>query len=155
MLKRCVELIEMIREGDIMEVIKTPRRFLINKAKEKILLHYFKLLSRNSLILRKIQGSKMYLDISDPGISKELLFKGIHEDMATRVLKQEIKKGMTTVDIGANLGYYALLEASIVGDEGKVIAFEPVPRNFNILVKAFGFRCYFYQLQSLPLAGSL
>jgi len=132
MLKRGKKLIRIVREGGVIEGVRATRSFI---TKEKLFLLYLQLRSKNGLILREIQGSKMYLDISDPGISRELLFKGVHEELATRILRQEIKSGMTIVEIGANLGYYVLLEARIVGEEGKIYAFEPVPRNFNILTK--------------------
>ncbi len=40
---------------------------------------------------------------------------------------------MTVLDIGANIGYYTLLEAARVGPAGKVLAVEPVPANMEIL----------------------
>jgi FkbM family methyltransferase len=39
------------------------------------------------------------------------------------------------VDLGANIGYFSLLAARLVGREGKVYAFEPEPRNFGLLLK--------------------
>jgi FkbM family methyltransferase len=42
---------------------------------------------------------------------------------------------MNVVDVGGNLGYYALLEARMVGDAGRVIAIEPVTANFAQLSK--------------------
>jgi FkbM family methyltransferase len=41
---------------------------------------------------------------------------------------------MTAIDIGANIGYYVLLEARLVGPQGKVIAVEPVPQNADLLL---------------------
>ncbi len=46
-----------------------------------------------------------------------------------------IKKGDIVLDIGANIGYYALAEAKIVGETGKVYAIEPVSSNFKLLKK--------------------
>ena len=37
------------------------------------------------------------------------------------------------MDIGAHVGYYAILMARLTGDEGAVVAFEPVPENFAML----------------------
>jgi len=36
-------------------------------------------------------------------------------------------------DIGAHVGFYTLLAASCVGKSGKVVAFEPAPRNLHFL----------------------
>jgi FkbM family methyltransferase len=44
-----------------------------------------------------------------------------------------LKEGDTFVDIGANLGYYTLLAAALVGEKGSVHTFEPTPRTFKTL----------------------
>jgi len=44
-----------------------------------------------------------------------------------------VSPGDTVLDVGANVGQYAALLAGMVGPEGRVIAFEPVPRTFRIL----------------------
>jgi FkbM family methyltransferase len=40
---------------------------------------------------------------------------------------------MVCWDVGANVGFYTLLLARLVGAEGRVFAFEPVPRNVELL----------------------
>jgi len=44
-----------------------------------------------------------------------------------------VSPGDTVLDVGANVGQYAALLAAMVGPEGRVLAFEPVPRTFCIL----------------------
>ena len=91
--------------------------------------------SKNGLVIKRILSYKMYLDISDLGLSRQLLLNGIREELQTEIWRKMIKPGMVIVEVGTNLGYYALLGASIVGKEGKVYAIEPVPRNFEIFKK--------------------
>ena len=50
-------------------------------------------------------------------------------------LIKRLKKGSIFLDVGANVGFYTLLAASLVGDEGKVYGFEPTPRTYEILKK--------------------
>jgi len=90
---------------------------------------------RDGLVLCQVQGSRMYLDIHDPGLSRTLIRNGVRERGHTQLVKEEVKSGMVGVDIGANLGYYVLLEARLVGPTGHVLAVEPVPRNAHILRK--------------------
>lgn len=49
------------------------------------------------------------------------------------VFKKFLKLGDTVVDVGANIGSLTLLSASLVGDKGKVISFEPSPLLFGYL----------------------
>lgn len=41
-----------------------------------------------------------------------------------------LEPGDIFVDVGAHVGYYSSLAATLVGENGKVIAFEPTPRTF-------------------------
>ena len=45
-----------------------------------------------------------------------------------------VSAGDWALDIGANVGHYTLRLSEIVGERGRVIAFEPVPDAFEVLV---------------------
>lgn len=77
--------------------------------------------------------ARLLVDIIDPGISRELALYEIHEPATTRAMESLLREGMTVVDVGANIGYYATLEGRKVGRDGRVIAIEPVPRNVELL----------------------
>jgi len=84
---------------------------------------------------RKINGNIMWLDATDKGISRELLYSGKRECRSTDFLQTFLKTGEICVDIGANIGYYALQEARLVGDSGKIFAIEPSRDNIELLKK--------------------
>ncbi len=69
----------------------------------------------------------------DPLDSLELSIFRNYEPFETSLLTAEVRAGMTVVDIGANIGYYSLLFSKLVGDDGRVYAFEPAPQNFALL----------------------
>jgi FkbM family methyltransferase len=56
------------------------------------------------------------------------------EPFEVQLFKESLEPGMTVLDIGANIGYYTLLAATIVGPGGRVYAFEPDPRTVKSLV---------------------
>lgn len=91
--------------------------------------------------IREILGSKMYLINRDGGVSKQLLKYGIREVGATKETIKLLKPGMIVIDIGSNLGYYALLEAKMVGN-GFVYAIEPVKENIDTLQKSIKLNGY-------------
>jgi len=84
-------------------------------------------------VVKEILGSPMVLNLNDVGISRELLVKGIHEKESTIQIQKELKPGMTIVEVGANIGYYSIIEAKVIGKSGKIYAFEPSSENIQLL----------------------
>lgn len=52
-----------------------------------------------------------------------------------RVFASLLQAGMVVIDVGANIGMYAIFAARAVGPEGRVFAFEPVPELYRRLVE--------------------
>jgi len=50
-----------------------------------------------------------------------------------RFLQRFLRPGDVAADVGANIGVYSMLAASLVGPEGSVVAFEPDPLNVDRL----------------------
>lgn len=55
----------------------------------------------------------------------ELINEESFEENTKNLIMNTVKCGMVVLDIGANIGYYTVKMASIVGEQGKVLAFEP------------------------------
>jgi len=49
--------------------------------------------------------------------------------------KETLKKGQNIIDVGANIGVYTILAAEKVSNSGRVIAIEPGPKNYELLIK--------------------
>lgn len=52
-----------------------------------------------------------------------------------RMLKEHLRPGMTFIDAGANIGFFSVLGAKLVGPQGRVIAIEMMPDTAAILRK--------------------
>jgi FkbM family methyltransferase len=86
-------------------------------------------LARNKGDVFEVNGCRMQVPPANVGIG----IQGFSEKHVTDYFKSHIKPGMTVVDIGANIGYYTLLFARLVGQKGRVYAFEPEPTNIRYL----------------------
>jgi FkbM family methyltransferase len=89
----------------------------------------------HGIVLINCHGNKMYINAEDNGVAPDLLTKAIYEPLETELLKNLLTKDMTVVNIGANIGYYTLIAANIIGPNGRVFAFEPEPENYKLLLK--------------------
>ena len=78
-------------------------------------------------------GAKMYVDTRDRSIAPFLLLNGYWEKWISIFFISVLKRGMTVVDIGANLGYYSIMAGARVGSSGKLYCFEANPQIFSIL----------------------
>jgi FkbM family methyltransferase len=60
---------------------------------------------------------------------------GTYERGAQRTFADRIQPGDVVYDIGANAGFFTLLASKLAGPSGAVYAFEPLPRNLELLKK--------------------
>ena len=138
------KILQTQRSGRISHAVWNIKRYKkiygFSKA-VRVILHYMyvatkKQQQKNSdSFIVNVNGYKLAVIPGDLGISSELLMFKTHEPLTTKLLSKELKRGMTCLDVGGNIGYYTLLESDIVGDSGKVIAIEPSPPNFQHLKK--------------------
>jgi len=76
----------------------------------------------------------LYLAYGD-GMGFMFFFKRPYEENERKFVQKFLKLGMTFFDVGANQGFYTLLAAKQVGQDGKVFSFEPVPSQIKKLRK--------------------
>ncbi len=63
-------------------------------------------------------------------IQRRIYYFGIWEPNLTAFLMRRLSPGDLFVDVGANIGYFSLLAAKLVGTSGKVLAIEASPSIF-------------------------
>ncbi len=76
----------------------------------------------------RVFGYRLNLELDDH--IQRNIYLGTYEPSETRTVLNWLRPGMTFVDIGANIGYFTFLAASIVGPAGRVFAVEPGPGTF-------------------------
>ena len=106
---------------------------MLKYAKNRLIFHWHRDIAKKQYWEKDIHNYRMKLDLYDLGISRALMFFGSREEDHKYVLEQVLKPGMTVLDLGANIGYYALMECKLVGPKGFVYAIEPHPTNFAML----------------------
>ncbi len=79
------------------------------------------------------EGFTVHLDPDDETITKVILERGVWEPGTTKVIRDLLKPGDVFIDVGANIGWFTLIASRAVGDDGRVIAFEPAPGSHAIM----------------------
>lgn len=87
------------------------------------------------IAIAEVDGMKLNVICRDWAVAPTMLFAHSWEPAETAIFKRYIKDGDVVVDAGAYIGYYTVLASKLVGDKGKVYAFEPSPENRDVLVK--------------------
>jgi FkbM family methyltransferase len=71
-------------------------------------------------------GVRIWCSLDERAISRPILLDA-YEPAETQFIARTVRPGDLAVDAGANMGYHALHLAKLVGSDGRVEAFEPLP----------------------------
>jgi FkbM family methyltransferase len=88
--------------------------------------------SRYRLITPWLYGTRAELVLSSD-MGRCVWVGGCFEPNEMYLLSRLLKTGNTFIDVGANIGLYTLTAARLVGPRGRVLAFEPSPRERELL----------------------
>ena len=93
-------------------------------------------------LLRRIHSYRMLLDTEDSGLSRSLLLFRTREVDHKVMLERILRPGMMVFDIGGNIGYYPLMELSLLNGSGRMVVVEPSPANVELLKKNLALNGY-------------
>ncbi len=79
---------------------------------------------------------KILLNPNNGTVDNEIFLQGVYEPSFLKIIKNNLNTGDAYVDIGANIGQHSLFASRVVGEAGKVIAFEPVAQIYNQFTKS-------------------
>jgi len=82
----------------------------------------------------ELEDFQIMLADSDHAVSRSIIESKTYEPHMVSFIREYVKPGMTAVDIGANVGFFSILFASIVGPRGRVLSFEPNTENCRLLL---------------------
>jgi FkbM family methyltransferase len=68
--------------------------------------------------------------------AEKFYWTGAHEPAVQQQLVRLLRPGSTFWDVGAHIGFFSLIASRIVGHEGRVHAFEPLPENIARLERS-------------------
>lgn len=109
----------------------------------------------NSTALCRVLGRyKLFLDTRDVGFSANVIMDGFWEPWITIFIARTVQENWSVVDVGANHGYYTLLLADLVGQNGCVAAFEPNPNMFTLLRRSVAINGFSNRTTILQKAAS-
>ncbi len=104
-----------------------------------IALGYPRVLGRRELRIAELEGYRFYVNVGE-SLGVEPYFFG--STCTVGLTRSLIGPGDVCVDAGANAGHYTFFCASIVGPEGRVIAFEPNPEFARLLARSVQLNAY-------------
>ena len=104
----------------------------MGKARERLRRVWHRILPDFPILLRVSPGLWW---IARRDVVSDGLFAGTFERGERGVFAGLVKPGMTVLDVGAHAGLYTLTASKRVGDIGRVVSFEPSPRERSRLLR--------------------
>lgn len=95
-----------------------------------------------------LKGARLCLDLQ----TEKDYWLGTYEPDLQYAARDFVKKGMVVFDVGANIGYISLLAARLVGQSGRIFAFEALPANIDRLKENLAANSWASQAQVIHAA---
>jgi FkbM family methyltransferase len=143
-------IVDEVSGGDLTDPA-TIRRMLGVVEHQLVPSNFSVFLTKDDVGLADVDGVEMFYDKADRSVSFQIQ-QGIYEPHITALFKRLCKPGMTVVDVGANIGYYALLASGLVGPKGRVVAIEPNSENCRLLLSSVRLKDERTNIVLLPVA---
>jgi FkbM family methyltransferase len=89
-------------------------------------------LMNDHIVLKRLKGFSIYVQKDDAAVG-HLVVRDAYESGVTAIFRERLRRGMHVLDVGANVGYFTMLSASLVGPSGSVTAIEPNPDCVKLL----------------------
>ena len=83
-------------------------------------------------VLTELEAFRIYSAADDVAVGRYVREDNYEREVAAN-FRRILRPGMAVLDIGANIGYFTMLAASLVGASGHVLAVEPNGRNVRLL----------------------
>ncbi len=83
---------------------------------------------------RRMNGVVFEYDTADYRGAAPMYF-GSYAPLVVEAMKRYLRRGGVFIDVGANIGYLSAIAAGLVGIEGQIHSFEPVPAYYEKLHK--------------------
>jgi FkbM family methyltransferase len=88
----------------------------------------------DDFVWAQLPGFRLAIDLADISVSQPILSEKSYEPHVTGFMRRRLQQGMHVIDVGANIGYFTILAATLVGPEGRVTAFEPNSENARLIL---------------------
>jgi FkbM family methyltransferase len=92
--------------------------------------------AKGELVVQTVHNLRMVVDGRDLSLTPEILFRGSYELPEQTFLEKIVSGGDWVIDVGSNVGSFCLLAAQCVGPLGRVFAYEPNPRPYELMAKS-------------------
>jgi FkbM family methyltransferase len=87
---------------------------------------------KGTVLVTTVDGRRFWVDLDDV-LYRDVFFMGTYERRVTQLASRLLRAGDVAFDVGANMGWYTTLFATLVGPAGEVHSFEPSPTIFKRL----------------------
>lgn len=85
------------------------------------------------VLVSTLWGQRLFASAADLSLMPQLVANGAYDVALVNFLLRNLRPGDVAFDVGANIGVFTILMGLIVGESGRVVAYEAAPANVQLL----------------------